>query len=1179
MWHGDEREWRLHRPEFSGAALDPDRAAGPWFGHRWFAYDLVRWGRPDVVVELGTHYGVSFFAFCQAVSDAGYPAGLHAVDTWAGDPHAGEYGEEVIEVVQRIQATAYPHLDITLHRCFFSEALDRFPDESVDLLHIDGFHTYDAVRDDFETWLPKLAPGGIVLFHDVAHESGYGSADYYAELATQFPSLTFPHSFGLGVLAPKGVGENGFVFGTEMDRWAPYYEAQAAAYLGDLVSRTQERMIGDRDDAIASQARLVDEYAAALRAQEAAFSTCGEELAKERQALVDALGQRRTRARSIRAVAAPLLALRGQVATARSSGPLTEEDGAASGGPTTAVEGVAARVLRAARLPSTGRHRSVVRSFDPDYYLTSNDDVRRKGLDPLAHYRRFGARERRDPSALFWSHWYVSEHADVNAAGVDPFRHYLVHGWREGREPSPLFRATWYLEQSPAARHAGVSPLEYWWTTGFADGDFVHPEQRRRALALAPAEPLPTRRVVACALDGPPGGPQSVLLDDLVEADVDLITLDLWDTMVARQRPADAAKLATARRMYLAHRGALPAGSDPWALAALRLEVEAKLAATEPDAGGTVEVLTQVLAQALGVQPDAVRPLAEPLAVAEVADEVRGAYAVDDVVAFLERVRARAHPPLLAVTVDASLGEDAVRSVLTACGYAASLPVFSWSGGVGSASGAGTMGAAVRDAFGVAPERHLHIVATPAPEHRSPLDAGAWTAVVELSPTGYPGPGALGPDDVATLVEMLGRELRTLVPVLASADVGDARSIRAAQAGVMNALLPVAVVAAAVEEATCRGLDRVYYASRVGAFLARVHDAVAPVLVGPDAPHAVHLEVSRRSTYGPSVKELSRDELARKWSQYPDQSPRALLTSLGLDPEPFAAGARAAGLELDTLVRGIADDPRVSRWLERPDVRSVILAALDRDRTALREYLDGVLDPGTDDVVVVDVGWRGTIQDNLARVLPERHVVGVYLGLFPFLNPQPANVTKRAVALDGNLDHEFSFVDPPAAVEAPWTPDIPSVIGYRRAEGGPAEPVREREGPRTSALIDVYQDAAVRAAATVGSWMVANGLTVGMLRSELGDALRRYYEQPLGGVADIWFGSTHDDTFGVLNDTPYRKLAPPRAILADAAVVAQNYTSYAETPEARESRWPAGYRAWLPVQGLEILRQMWGELH
>ena len=109
---------------------------------------------------------------CQAVEEFEIDSELHAVDTWAGDPHTGEYGEEVYQSFTGVLDRGFRTDKVALHRMTFDQALEKFDDESVDLLHIDGFHTYEAVAHDYETWLPKLASGGIVLFHDVAPSSG-----------------------------------------------------------------------------------------------------------------------------------------------------------------------------------------------------------------------------------------------------------------------------------------------------------------------------------------------------------------------------------------------------------------------------------------------------------------------------------------------------------------------------------------------------------------------------------------------------------------------------------------------------------------------------------------------------------------------------------------------------------------------------------------------------------------------------------------------------------------------------------------------------------------------------------------------------------------------------------------------------------------------------------------------
>ena len=146
MWHDVDRTWALHDPLFEAEALDPEHAAGPWHGHRWFAYDLLRFRTPDLLVELGAHYGVSFFALLQAIKDAQLATVAVAVDTWEGDPHAGLYGPEVLERFEGVRSAAFSSVEVVVKQATFAAALGDFDDESVDLIHIDGYHSYEAAK-------------------------------------------------------------------------------------------------------------------------------------------------------------------------------------------------------------------------------------------------------------------------------------------------------------------------------------------------------------------------------------------------------------------------------------------------------------------------------------------------------------------------------------------------------------------------------------------------------------------------------------------------------------------------------------------------------------------------------------------------------------------------------------------------------------------------------------------------------------------------------------------------------------------------------------------------------------------------------------------------------------------------------------------------------------------------
>jgi glycosyltransferase involved in cell wall biosynthesis len=216
-----------------------------WLAHVPLAYWLVKVMQPGTIVELGTHTGASYFAFCQAVERLHLPTRCYAVDTWQGDPHAGAYDNSVFESVARVNDQQYVSFS-SLLRTTFDEAVSGFADGEIDLLHIDGLHTYEAVSHDFATWRAKLSDRAVVLFHDTnVRDRGFGVWRFWQELREQFPSFEFTHGYGLGVL---GVGRD----------LPPELSQLFAASTADLHATTIKGYFAARGESVRTRFLLAD---------------------------------------------------------------------------------------------------------------------------------------------------------------------------------------------------------------------------------------------------------------------------------------------------------------------------------------------------------------------------------------------------------------------------------------------------------------------------------------------------------------------------------------------------------------------------------------------------------------------------------------------------------------------------------------------------------------------------------------------------------------------------------------------------------------------------------------------------------------------------------------------------------------------------------------------------------
>lgn len=182
------------------SALPPSEQSA-WQEHIPFGMLLVELMRPRLFVELGVHTGASYLAVCRAVASLGLPCRCYGVDTFQGDAHAGTYDGSVEASLRERHDPLYGGFS-RLIRSTFDDAAGSIGDGTVDLLHIDGLHTYEAVAHDFTTWLPKLSPRAVVMLHDTnVRERGFGVWRLFDELRGRYPHFAFQHGHGLGVLA------------------------------------------------------------------------------------------------------------------------------------------------------------------------------------------------------------------------------------------------------------------------------------------------------------------------------------------------------------------------------------------------------------------------------------------------------------------------------------------------------------------------------------------------------------------------------------------------------------------------------------------------------------------------------------------------------------------------------------------------------------------------------------------------------------------------------------------------------------------------------------------------------------------------------------------------------------------------------------------------------------------
>lgn len=333
-------------------------------------------------------------------------------------------------------------------------------------------------------------------------------------------------------------------------------------------------------------------------------------------------------------------------------------------------------------------------------------------------------------------------------------------------------------------------------------------------------------------------------------------------------------------------------------------------------------------------------------------------------------------------------------------------------------------------------------------------------------------------------------------------------------AGVELAPLLYFFIYSIIENGIKNNIDTIYYQTREGETFIKVHDMIINNNPFPiDLPEAKIMEVSRMATFGASLDEFSIKALMRLWSQYKSQSMKSLFKTLNIDAEPLKEYFGKYDIIFDEDIVEPWFDLRVQKLFNDKSFTDKVEELLKKKRVKLLQYFKEKLNIENDDkpMFVVDIGWRGTIQDNLAYIFDKKKIGGYYLTLYDFYNLQPSNTYKYSFIDDENIrDNEVSNMI--TLLEWIYNPGTGSVIEYEQGES--IRKAKDEELAVVEKYIKPLQEGMFAGCELINSYMKNHPYEASESKIVVYDLIKKIKTNPSKELIDAYYSMVFNDTFG-----------------------------------------------------------------
>lgn len=308
-------------------------------------------------------------------------------------------------------------------------------------------------------------------------------------------------------------------------------------------------------------------------------------------------------------------------------------------------------------------------------------------------------------------------------------------------------------------------------------------------------------------------------------------------------------------------------------------------------------------------------------------------------------------------------------------------------------------------------------------------------------------------------------------------------------------------------------IPTIYYQTREGETFIKIHEMIARNnIYEMELPKSEILEVSRVATFAASLKEISIAELLRLWSQYRCQSIKSLFKTLNIDMNKYIDFIKKYDINPEQDIWEPWFNINIQKLFDDDDFKSGINKEIKTKREALMKFFEskGIYNDEKP-MLVVDLGWRGTIQDNLAYIYDKKQIDGYYYALYEYYNVQPKNTSKFAFIKD--LQFCYEYIGPMITLfEMLFNPESGSVIYYNGDKA--IRKVKESEYNTVKNITSYIQKGMIDGAERINEYLACHPYLNKEFDQYIYDLIKNMKENPSKELVEAYYSLVHNDTFG-----------------------------------------------------------------